>query len=85
MAKANEPVDKIRFGRITAAIWANEGEKGTWHNVTLSRSYKDGEKLKDTSSLSGTDLLVGAEALRQAYVRTQELRAAEKSPEQEAA
>ena len=85
MAKANEPVAKVRYGRITAAIWENQGENGTWHNVTLTRSYKDGDKLKDTSSLSGSDLLVGAEALRQAYVRIQELRSTERASEEEAA
>ncbi len=38
-------------------------------------TQEDPLSLKDTSSLSGSDLLVGAEALRQAFVRIQELRA----------
>lgn len=79
MAKeTKQPIDKVRFGAIQAAIWENDGEKGTWHNVTLTRTYRDSsDELKDTSNLSGTDLLVGAVALVQAFVRIQELRKAE--------
>lgn len=44
----NKPVHKIRIGNITASIWANEGQKGTFYNVTINRSYKDGIQWKDT-------------------------------------
>ena len=51
----NKPIDKIRFGAVTATIWQNDGEKGPWYNVTLSRVYRDkNDKPKDSSSLSGT-------------------------------
>jgi hypothetical protein len=30
------PVHEIRLGRIRAAIWENETQNGTRHNVTLS-------------------------------------------------
>jgi len=31
------PVHEIRLGRIRAALWENTTEKGTRHNVTVSR------------------------------------------------
>lgn len=78
----NKPIDKIRFGAVTATIWQNDGEKGPWYNVTLSRVYRDkNDKPKDSSSLSGNDILAGIEALRQAYLRIHELRAAPTSDE----
>jgi hypothetical protein len=60
MAKANKPVHEIRLGRIKAAIWENDTQNGTRHNVTLSRLYKDGDQWKDSSSFGRDDLpLVG--------------------------
>lgn len=58
-AKAG-PVHEIRLGRIRAAIWENETQNGTRHNVTVSRLYKDGDDWKDSSSFGRDDLpLVG--------------------------
>ncbi len=74
--KNNEPVDRVRVGRIEVAIWKNRGENGAWHSVTLSRTYKDkDDKLQSTDSFSGTDLILAAEALRLAYARCRELAA----------
>lgn len=50
------PVHEIRVGRIKAAIWENETQNGTRHNVTLSRIYKDGDEWKDSSSFGRDDL-----------------------------
>lgn len=50
------PVYEIRMGRIRAAIWENDTQNGTRHNVTLSRIYKDGEVWKDSSSFGRDDL-----------------------------
>ena len=50
------PVHEIRLGRIRAAIWANETQNGTRHNVTVSRIYKDGDDWKDSSSFGRDDL-----------------------------
>lgn len=63
MAKASDrkrPVHEIRLGRIRAAIWENESENGTRHNVTISRLYKDGDQWKDTGSFGRDDLLLVA-------------------------
>jgi hypothetical protein len=58
MSKA--PVHEIRVGRIRAAIWENETQNGSLHNVTLSRSYKDGDTWKSTPSFGRDDLLLVA-------------------------
>ena len=60
-SKGNKPVHSVRIGRITGAIWANESDKGTFHNVTFGRLYKnDAGKWQDAESFGREDLhLVG--------------------------
>ena len=50
------PVHEIRLGRIRAAVWENETDSGTRHNVTLSRPYKDGDDWRDSTSFGRDDL-----------------------------
>ncbi len=69
----NRPVDKVRIGNITAAIFENSGQKGTFYSVKLERGYKDGETWKNTDSLGRDDLLVAAKALDKAHDRIIEL------------
>ena len=84
MAQTKQPIDKIRLGRITATIWENEGKNGAFYNVVTTRTYRDDDgNYQDASNLSGSDLLVAAVALVQAFVRTEELRAASSKPEAE--
>ena len=54
--KPTPPVREIRIGRVRAAIWENETQNGTRHNVTLSRLYKDGDDWKDSTSFGRDDL-----------------------------
>lgn len=79
MKKKNEPVQTIRFGRIEVAIWENEGKQDrAFYSTTLTRSYKDEDgNWQQTSSLSGSELLVASKALETAYLAIQELKAAE--------
>ena len=63
----NRPVHEIRFGRIRAAIWQNETEVGTRHNVTISRLYKDGDDWKDSTSFGRDDLPLVAKVCDQAH------------------
>jgi hypothetical protein len=56
------PAHEVRLGRIKATIWANQGDKGTWYNVTLSRSYKDGDEWKSSTSFGRDELLTVAKA-----------------------
>lgn len=64
----NRPVHEIRFGRIRAAIWANQTEQGLWHNVTVSRLYKDGNDWKDSTSFGRDDLPLLAKVVDQAFL-----------------
>ena len=50
------PVHEVRMGRIKAAIWENESDNGTFHNVAISRLYKDGDDWKDSTSFGREDL-----------------------------
>ena len=62
-AKKAGPVHEIRLGRIRAAIWENETQNGTRHNVTVTRLYKDGEDWKDSTSFGRDDLPLVAKVL----------------------
>jgi hypothetical protein len=63
-----KPAHEIRLGRIRCTLWANfHDEKGTWYSMSFSRSYKDGEEWKNTSSFGRDDLLTVAEAARMAW------------------
>jgi hypothetical protein len=64
---AMKPAHKIRSGGLEVAIWRNEGEKGPWYSVTMSRSYKQGEKWKQADSYAADDLLLLAKLLDQAH------------------
>ena len=57
------PAEKIRVGLITASIWENTNDNGTFHNVTFERRYKDAEgNWKSTHSYGFYDLLDLAKA-----------------------
>ena len=63
-----KPVAEVHIGRVQAAIWSNETEGRTRHNVTFSRLYRDGEEWKRTQSFGHNDLLVLAKVADQARV-----------------
>jgi len=62
-----KPVHEIRLGRIRAAVWENETQNGTRHNVTVSRLYKDGDQWKDSTSFGREDLPVVCKVLDMAH------------------
>ncbi len=45
-------------------VWRNETETGPMFNTTVSRSYKDGDDWKESSSFGYDDVLIVAELLR---------------------
>ena len=61
------PVHEIRMGRIRAAIWENETQSGTRHNVTVCRLYKDGDQWKDSSTFGRDDLPLVSKVIDQAH------------------
>ena len=77
-----KPIAEVRIGRVKAAIWSNETEGRTRHNVTFSRLYKDCEEWKGTQSFGPNDLLVLAKVADQAHSRIFEL-PQEEEPEAE--
>ena len=50
------PIHSIRAGRVELAIWENTRETGPPFDVTLSRSYKDGETWKTVHNFSAYDV-----------------------------
>ena len=75
----SKPVAEVRIGRVKAAVWPNETEGRTRHNVTFSRLYRDGAEWKSTQSFARNDLLVLAKAADQAHSRIFELQQEEES------
>jgi hypothetical protein len=67
MANKPQPIKTLRAGRIQVAIWENHSDKGPYYNVTISRSYKEGDSWKSSDSFGRDDLLVLAQLLGSAY------------------
>ena len=65
----NKPVHQIRLSAIRAAIWLNVSEKTgeSWFTVTVTRSYKDKEQLKDTNTFRRDDLPIVSKVVEMAY------------------
>lgn len=67
----NRPVHTIRYGTLHAAIWKREVDLGNnsrpMYSVTFSRSYKDANEWKDSSSFGPDDLLTLAKIANDAH------------------
>jgi len=63
------PAKKITYGRVTAAIWENTNSQSgeVFYNVTVERTYYEGDKPKNSSSFGRDDLLNASKALDQAH------------------
>jgi hypothetical protein len=70
----NPPIGKVRVGLITASIWKKQTDKGTFHNVTFERRYKDGDQWKSSHSYNADDLLALAKAADLAHTQIVEAR-----------
>lgn len=66
--KTNTPVYSQQLGAIRAAVWESATDEGrVFHNVTITRSYreKNSEEWKESSSFNGlADLALVREAAR---------------------
>ena len=82
-AGKTRPVHVVRFGSIKAAVWLNQTSAGPMYNVTVSRSYKDGDQWKESSSFGMDDLLPLAKALDNAHSWIHEARQQGDSGDQE--
>ena len=62
------PVHEVRLGRIKAAIWENDSQNGTRHNVTLQRLYVgEGGQWETSQSFGRDDLPLAVKVLDQAH------------------
>ena len=61
---SNAPAKKFRVGYVTATIWKNTTDGRDYYSVDVTRTYKEGEDLKNTSSLGHADLLIAANLLQ---------------------
>ena len=66
---ANAPIKRFAVGNgIRASIWKNESKQnGAWLSVTITRTYRDGEEYKDTTTFRRDDLLFVAKASELAF------------------
>ena len=88
MSDTKKPAAKITLYPVSAAIWANETEKGVFYSVTFERSYKDDAgKWHTSTSFNGNDLLLLAKVADQAHSKIHEIRANNRQaqPEDQAA
>ena len=67
MASNNRPVHDIKLARIRATLWLNRDGNQTWYSVAITRTYRDGDEWKDTTSFSRDDLPLVAKAAEMAY------------------
>lgn len=70
-----KPAATLRDGSLKATLWQRQTEKGAFFNVTLTRTYKEGEEYKDSNSFSGAELLRVAHLATKAFDLANEFRA----------
>lgn len=70
-APSSKPVHTIRLRGIFASVFQNktkvEDREVSFHKVAVSRSYKDGDEWKSTTSFGRDDLPVVNLVLQRAY------------------
>lgn len=70
-----KPAATIRDGAIKATIWWNKGEKGDFHRVQLTRTWKDDQgNYRDSDIFSRAELLRVAHLAAKAYEQLASLR-----------
>lgn len=66
-AETNRPFHEVRHRNIRATVWKNDTAKGSMYNVTVSRSYREGEEWRNSQSFGFDDLMNLAKALYDAH------------------
>lgn len=62
----DKPAHTIRRHGLKVTIWKNDDANGPFYTATASRSYKDGDQWKETSSFHQQDLLILAKMVDEA-------------------
>ncbi len=63
---SDKPAKKFRIGYVTATVWKNEGSERPFYSVTVERTYKDGDELKNTGSMNHGDIQNAIKVLERA-------------------
>src|SRR6516165_12063184 len=67
-APKQRPAQTIRYGRVKAAIWRQESDKGPWYSVAFARTYRDQSgNWQSSGSFGRDDLLLLAKLADQAH------------------
>lgn len=83
MPDSKKPATKVSVHPVSAAIWRNSNQKGTFYSVTVERSYKDDAgKWQTSSTFNASDLLVLAKLADLCDTKIRELRTADRQSEQ---
>lgn len=80
--KKPAPVEKLKIGLLTAAIWENVTEQGKFYNVTFDRRFNSKDGWKSTRSYGLDDLLAQAKLTDRAHTRILELLAQDRQDAQ---
>lgn len=85
MTNKPTPVDHVRLGAISAAIWANPSENGPRYGITIERLYRDPTSgdWKSSSTFNRDDLLVLGKVADQAHTRVHELQSQDRAQARE--
>jgi len=63
-----QPEKKFRAGAVSATVWMNDSEKGSYPSIQLTRSYLDKQNnWKDSKSFNLNDLPKAVLVLEEAY------------------
>src|SRR5439155_25304793 len=67
-APKQRPAQTIRYGRLKAAVWRQESDKGPLYSVAFARTYRDqAGNWQSSGSFGRDDLLVLAKVADQAH------------------
>ena len=81
MSTKPTPIDHVRLGSISAAIWSNPTENGPRYGVTIERLYRDPQSgdWRSSQTFGRDDLLVLAKVADRAHTRIHELQAEDRA------
>ncbi len=77
-SESNRPAMTFRYGAIKCTVWKNQTRNGPMYNTSVTRSYKDGENWRDSSSFGSEDLPTVAKAFLDAHTWVQEQKASDR-------
>lgn len=71
MAQSPKPVHTVRFRGVSASVFENktqvQNREVIFHKVAVSRTYRDGDEWKSTTSFGRDDLPVVTLVVQRAY------------------